>query len=81
MNGVKQSYYISLKSGEPMSFAGLWETCHDVQTCCVITTLSNSLMEPIHDRMLVFLGPKLWGTWLFPQESQADNLPSYYSTV
>ncbi len=24
-NGMKQPYYISLKSGETMAFAGLWE--------------------------------------------------------
>ena len=26
--GVKQPWYVSLKSGEPMAFAGLWETWH-----------------------------------------------------
>jgi putative SOS response-associated peptidase YedK len=27
-NGIKQPWYITLKSGEPMAFAGLWETWH-----------------------------------------------------
>lgn len=74
VNGVKQPFYISLKSGEPMAFAGLWETWHDLQTCCVITTSANSLMEPIHDRMPVILSKDNWGAWLSPHEHQADNL-------
>lgn len=53
---IKQPYYISLKSGEPMAMAGLWEswetpeapTLHSV---CIVTTHSNELMEPIHERM------------------------------
>jgi len=76
VNGVKQPYYISLKSGEPMAFAGLWETWHDVQTCCVITTSANSLMEQIHERMPVILGQEAWGAWLSPNEHHADNLLS-----
>jgi putative SOS response-associated peptidase YedK len=52
--GVKQPWYISLKSGEPMEFAGLWETWRgagevkgegDVTSCCIITTAANELMQ------------------------------------
>jgi putative SOS response-associated peptidase YedK len=40
---VKQPYYISLKSGEPLAMAGLWESWKApdgsiLRTCCVITT-------------------------------------------
>ena len=37
-NGVKQPYYISFKSGEPMAFAGLWSKWNDIDSCCIITT-------------------------------------------
>lgn len=81
--GVKYPYYISFKSGEPMAFAGLWETWHpkdakegdaEVVTCCIITTGANALMQPIHERMPVILAPGQFDTWLSPQEKQADHL-------
>jgi putative SOS response-associated peptidase YedK len=69
--GVKQPWYISLKSGEPMAFAGLWETWHPkegeaIDSCCIITRAANSLMETIHDRMPVILDPEQWDEWLDP---------------
>jgi len=73
-NGVKFPWYISLKSGEPMAFAGLWETWNDIESCCIITTDANKLMEPIHDRMPVILDPVQWTTWLSHQEHQKDVL-------
>jgi len=77
--GVKQPWYIRLKSGVPMAFAGLWETWHPkegetIESCCIITTNANKLMEPIHDRMPVILDPDQWATWLSPLEHQADKL-------
>ena len=77
---VKYPWYMSLKSGEPMAFAGLWETWNDIQTknttttCCIITTSANSLMEPIHDRMPVILEKDQWEAWLSPQNKQVDAL-------
>ena len=80
-NGIKFPWYISLKSGEPMAFAGLWETWHkggneSVESCCIITTSANALMEPIHNRMPVILPRECWEIWLSPHEHQkADLLP------
>ena len=73
-SGIKQPWYISLKSGNPMAFAGIWEAWNDVETCCIITTTPNSLMEKIHDRMPVILPSDKWTTWLSPQEKQVDKL-------
>ena len=78
-NGIKQPWYISLKSGEPMAFAGLWETWQPangeaVESCCIITTAANTLMEPIHERMPVILQPEQWEVWLSQQEQKADHL-------
>jgi len=77
--GVKFPWYVSLKSGNPMAFAGLWETWHPedgdpVESCCIITIAANSLMEPIHDRMPVILEPDDWRTWLARKEHSADQL-------
>lgn len=77
--GIKQPWYVSLKSGEPMAFAGLWETWRPmegdaVESCCIITTDANTLMQPIHDRMPVILDQDQWETWLSPQIKQPEKL-------
>ncbi len=77
--GIKQPWYISPMSGEPMAFAGLWETWNPkegegIQSCCIITTASNSFMEQIHNRMPVILNPEHWSLWLSQQEHLPDKL-------
>lgn len=66
---IKQPYYISLKSGEPMAMGGLWESWKApdgsiLRTVCVVTTSPNTVMEPIHDRMPVIVAPENWQSWL-----------------
>lgn len=75
----KYPWYVSLKSGEPMAIAGLWETWSPkdgevIESCSIITTGANELMAPIHDRMPVILDPDQWETWLSPNEKRADHL-------
>ena len=65
----KQPYFISLKSGEPLAMAGLWESWRGpegeiLRTACIITTGPNAVMAPIHDRMPVILEPVHWAAWL-----------------
>jgi putative SOS response-associated peptidase YedK len=78
-NGKKQPWYISLRSGELMAFAGLWETWTPkegdaVDSCCIITTKANSFIKPIHDRMPVILNSEQWAIWLSQQEHSSDKL-------
>lgn len=66
---VKQPYFISLKSGEPLAMGGLWESWRRpdgeiLRTACIITTGPNDVMEPIHDRMPVILRTEDWQAWL-----------------
>jgi putative SOS response-associated peptidase YedK len=57
----KQPYYVSARDGSVLSFAGLWDDSHDVQTgeavksCTIIVTAANVLTRSIHDRMSVIL--------------------------
>jgi putative SOS response-associated peptidase YedK len=76
----KQPYYIHRLDGEPLAFAGLWETWRDknagpdapwLHSCTIITTTANATMEPIHNRMPVMLPPSAWREWLSPGN---DNL-------
>jgi putative SOS response-associated peptidase YedK len=66
---TKQPWYIQLKSQEPMALAGLWEHWQgsdgsEIESCTVIVTAGNELMQPIHDRMPVILSPEAWNVWL-----------------
>jgi putative SOS response-associated peptidase YedK len=79
----KQPYYISLKSGETMAMAGLWEswTAPDgsvLRTVCITTTGANALMAPIHDRMPVIIRPENWQDWLVEPVDQAEPLVTAY---
>jgi putative SOS response-associated peptidase YedK len=65
----KKPFHISLKSGEPFGFAGLYETWMSpdnlpIKTCTIITTESNELIKPIHDRMPVIVLKEKEGTWI-----------------
>lgn len=66
----KQPFYIRLKSNEPFAFAGIWERWgenDELQTCAMLTTDANELMQPIHDRMPVLLPPDAYELWLDPE--------------
>jgi putative SOS response-associated peptidase YedK len=83
VGGIKQPFYISLKSGAPLAMAGLWETWHPegaapIETCCIITTEANALMKPIHERMPVLLDPEEWEEWL---SSDARDVTSLVSMI
>ncbi len=66
----KTPYYISLASGAPFAFAGLWEDWHakdsdeSVQSTTIITTAANKFMSKLHDRMPVVLEQDAGDRWL-----------------
>jgi putative SOS response-associated peptidase YedK len=72
--GRKQPFFIRPRDEELFSFAGLWERWHDpegepVETCTILTTTANEVMQPIHDRMPLILGPSAEEQWLDPRSS------------
>jgi putative SOS response-associated peptidase YedK len=70
---AKRPYSITLTNGEPMAFAGLWDSWKDpgsgtwLQSFTIITTEANEIMSPIHNRMPVILHPRDWEEWINPQ--------------
>lgn len=65
----KQPYYIHARSGEPLAFAGLWETWtgpngEELDTVAIVTTDANSTVSPLHDRMPVIVPPAAFDLWL-----------------
>ena len=70
---------IILKSGETFGFAGLWETWkspegESVQSCSIITTSPNEMMEPIHNRMPVILPREAESVWLDTERVDPSTL-------
>ena len=76
----KQPVYIYLDQERPFCFAGLWErnrkTGQNLETCTIITTTPNELLEPIHDRMPAILGTGDYEAWLDPAFEDSDHLLS-----
>jgi putative SOS response-associated peptidase YedK len=75
---AKQPYFFELKSGEPFAFAGLWEHWRRdeqvIDSCTVLTTSANELLDPYHDRMPVILHPEDYDRWLDPNIKQAADV-------
>ncbi len=67
---TKQPYAIVMKDRSLFGFAGLWERWKDkasgevVRSFTIITTTSNEVCAPIHDRMPVIVDPANYGKWL-----------------
>jgi putative SOS response-associated peptidase YedK len=68
--GGKSPWFISLASGKPLAFAGLWEAWTDretgerLETATIVTTAANDFLRELHDRMPVVLEPGTAGEWL-----------------
>lgn len=66
---IKIPLYIHLKDSSPMVYAGLWESWKspegdNLESCTILTTAANKLIEPLHDRMPVILHPQEYNHWL-----------------
>jgi putative SOS response-associated peptidase YedK len=74
----KQPYYIGMKDCRPFGIAGLWERWEKgeepMESCAILTTGANVLMEPIHERMPVILSPKQFDLWLDPDLKDVAKL-------
>ncbi len=65
----KRPYFVRPTSGEPIAFAGLWETWtgpngEEIDTAAIVTTRANRTLAPIHDRMPVIVAPEAFNLWL-----------------
>ncbi len=80
--GVKIPYFISLASGEPFAFAGLWEnwtskeTEETLQTTTIVTTDANDYLQQLHHRMPVVVQPGNAARWLGGDMEYLGDYPS-----
>ena len=75
--GRKQPFFFRMKDEQPFGFAGLWESWRAgdgrvLETCAIITTTANEVLEPVHDRMPVILSPADYELWLGEEARKAD---------
>jgi putative SOS response-associated peptidase YedK len=78
-NGRKQPFYIRLRDEKPFAFAGLWERWEGpdgsvIQSCTLLTTEPNALMQQLHNRMPVILHPGDYDLWLDRDVQDATRL-------
>lgn len=79
--GKKQPILFRLKHQGLFAFAGLWERWsldpeNPVESCTIITTEANSLLQSIHDRMPVIIPRERIPEWLGANVLSRDRLDS-----
>ncbi len=78
--GRKEPWFITLPTGGPFGFAGLWEVWKDSESqashrsCTILTTEASDGLRDIHHRMPVILHPDGWKEWLDPAEQNGCRL-------
>ena len=77
--GRKQPCCIRMADQAPFAMAGLWEHWVDpsgetVETCTIITTDANTLVDELHDRMPVIVAQGDYGAWLHAGNERAQEL-------
>ena len=75
----KTPYYIRLRDGSTMAFAGLWDGWKSpdgggLRSCTIITTAANEFVAPLHDRMPVIVPRDSFHTWLTGDAEAAQQL-------
>jgi len=80
---VRIPHYITLKDGSPLAFAGLWDSWKtpqgdSLESCAILTTVSNSLVATLHDRMPVILHPSEFDLWLDRSMNDPEKLKRLY---
>ena len=77
---TRRPWLFRLRDDQPFAFAGLWETYLSpsgqiLESCALITTAANALMQPVHHRMPALLvEPAAWTAWLDPRSTSPDTL-------
>jgi putative SOS response-associated peptidase YedK len=81
--GKKQPLYIRMKNDSIMALAGIWDHWKNPEgerqdTCSILTTTSNRLIQTIHDRMPVILHPEEYDLWLDREVTEPEKLLFLY---
>ena len=74
----KQPFYIRRQDDRPFALAGLWDRWdrgeEPIDSCTILTTDANELMQPTHERMPVIIPPEKYRLWLDPRCQDTEGL-------
>ena len=79
MGSVKQPYCFEVGDRELFGFAGLWDEWTSpggevIESCTILTTSPNSLVEDLHNRMPVIVAPDKYELWLDPDVTDFEEI-------
>ena len=73
---ARKAFYFQMKDGSPFAFAGIWDRWRNgntrINSCAIITTDANEVLQPVHDRMPVILRPENYDGWLDPRANSTE---------
>jgi len=75
----KQPYFVGMADGHLFAFGGLWEHWESpegevIESCTILTTESNELVQELHDRIPLVVEPKDYELWLDPDMKDSTRL-------
>ncbi len=79
---TKVPVYVSLRSGKPVGFAGLYNVWispdgEKICTCTILTTEANDILSSIHDRMPLIISRDKEDIWLNPELDDVELLKGF----
>jgi len=71
-------YLLRRRDGDPLGFAGLWETWmgpngEEVDTACIVTTAANGATSALHPRLPAIIERAQFNLWLDPDEERTNE--------
>jgi putative SOS response-associated peptidase YedK len=78
--------HIGMADGSLFGFAGLYERWRSeggdvLDSCAIVTTEANSLLQPVHDRMPMIVPPEHFARWLDPANADVADLIAPYPSA
>ena len=75
----RHPFHFVMKDSSLFAFAGVWDrwrspTGQVVESCSILTTAPNELLDGVHDRMPVILPQRHYQTWLTAHATEAQRL-------
>jgi putative SOS response-associated peptidase YedK len=72
-------FHFVMKDSSLFAFAGVWDRWRSpagqvVESCSILTTAPNELLDGVHDRMPVILPQRHYQTWLTAPATEAQRL-------
>jgi len=79
MGRVKQPFCFEVGDGDVFALAGLWDEWKSpdgevIESCTILTTIPNSLVADVHDRMPVIVPADKYEVWLDPDVTDFEAI-------